>query len=89
MEEVNSFQEAYKNRSVVGQKFLETYPGAKPNYDEQIRTGILYVMENPPNSMKPAEFKDRKGDRVCRLIDNASAEAELLNVSSIKPKSKS
>ena len=67
----------------VGRKrFLESYPTKKPSYDVQIKTAVLHIMENPPNGMRPAGFRERKGDRDRRLKEKEDAEAAALDLTS-------
>ena len=48
----------------------------------QIKTAVLHIMENPPNGMRPAGFRERKGDRDRRLKEEEDAEAAALDLTS-------
>ena len=73
-EEVKSFQQAYADRTVGRTSFLSACQ-RKPTYDSQIRGAILHVMEHAPNGMRPAGFRERKGDKAQRLKEKADAES--------------
>ena len=81
LEEVESFQEAYRNMTVGRQRFLDSC-SIRPSYDLQIKAAVLYTMENAPNGMRPVGFRERKGDRARRLKEKEEAEAAALSLAS-------
>ena len=50
--DVLEFQEAYKENQCGRIRFLDSYEGQKPRYDQQIEVSILHTMENWKHEMK-------------------------------------
>ena len=70
-DEIYNFQIRFKNRTNGREAFLKNNQGS-PTYDDQIEGAITHCMENPKHGMPKCGYKERKGDRSYRLIQETN-----------------